>query len=249
MSFRVGVLGAKGRMGAEVCKAVSAAEDMRLVAALDAGDPVYSMTSEGANIVVDFTNADASIEHLRWLIDAGVHTVVGTTGFTDEQIGQIREWCAARPEVGVLIAPNFSIGAILTMRFAAEAAKFFESVEIIELHHPQKVDAPSGTASRTAEMIANARTAAAMGAQPDATSTGLPGARGASVAGVPVHSVRMRGLVAHQEVLFGTEGELFTIRHDSLDRSSFMPGVLAGIRGVAANPGLTIGLDKYLGLA
>lgn len=232
MTYRVGVLGAKGRMGAEVCEAVAGAADMKLVAALDAGDPVYSMASEGAAIVVDFTTADSVLGHVKWLIENGVHAVIGTTGIGDEGINQIRQWSAARPEVGVLIAPNFSIGAILMMRFAADAARFFESTEIIELHHPQKLDAPSGTAKLTAERIAAARRAAGMAAQPDATSAGLPGARGASVDGVPVHSVRMTGLVAHQEVLFGGVGEAFTIRHDSFDRKSFMPGVLAGIRGV-----------------
>lgn len=236
-------------MGAEVCRAIADAPDMKLVAALDAGDPVYSMASEGAAIVVDFTTADSVLGHVKWLIENGVHAVIGTTGIGEEGIQQIRQWSAANPQVGVLIAPNFSIGAILMMRFAAEAARFFESVEVVELHHPNKIDAPSGTARLTAERIAEARGAAGLGAQPDATVTGLPGARGADVAGVPVHSIRMTGLVAHQEVLFGGVGELFSIRHDSLDRNSFMPGVLAGVRGVEAHPGLTIGLEHYLGLA
>lgn len=248
MAYRVGVLGAKGRMGVEVVKAVSAQEDMKLVAALDAGDPVYSMTSEGANIVVDFTTPDAAMSHLEWLIENGVHVVVGTTGFSPDQIKQIQKWSDAHPEVGILIAPNFSIGAILTMRFAAEAAKFFESVEIIELHHPNKADAPSGTSVHTAEAIAKARAAAGKGAMPDATTKGIPAARGAEVHGIPIHSVRLRGLVAHEEVLLGDAGEMLTIRHDSFERSSFMPGVLAGIRGVANHPGITWGLDKLLGL-
>jgi 4-hydroxy-tetrahydrodipicolinate reductase len=235
-------------MGAEVCKAVSEAPDMSLVAALDAGDPVYSLASEGANIVVDFTTPDVVMGHLDWLIQNGIHSVVGTTGFSAERIEQVKTWSAANPSVGVLVAPNFGIGAILMMRFAAEAARFFESVEIVELHHPNKVDAPSGTARHTAEIIAAAREAAGLGAQPDATTTALPGARGADVSGIPVHAVRLRGLVAHQEVLFGDQGETFTIRHDSIDRTSFMPGVLAGIRGVPKHPGVTVGLDTYLGL-
>lgn len=246
--YLVGVMGAKGRMGAEVCKAVTAADDMRLVASLDAGDPISTMISEGANIVVDFTTPEVVLPHIKWCVENGVHVVVGTTGISAEGLDQIRGWCAQHAEVGVLIAPNFSIGALLMMKFAADAARFFESAEIIELHHPQKVDAPSGTAKLTAERIAAARAAAGMDAQPDATAKSLPGARGAMVGDVPVHSVRLTGLVAHQEVLFGTEGETFTIRHDSLARSSFMPGVLTGVREVANHPGLTVGLENYLGL-
>ena len=249
MSLRVGVLGARGRMGAEACKAITEAPDMSLVATLEAGDPVYSLASEGANVVVDFTTPDVVMGNLDWLIHNGIHAVVGTTGFTPERINQVKLWSNEVPEVGVLIAPNFGIGAILMMRFAAEAARFFESVEIVELHHPDKVDAPSGTARHTAELIAQARLNAGLGAQPDATISGLPGARGADVSGIPVHAVRMRGLVAHQEVLFGDQGETFTIRHDSIDRTSFMPGVLAGIRGVPVHPGVTVGLDAYLGLS
>ena len=246
--FRVGVMGAKGRMGSEVCRAVEAAPDMSLVAAFDAGDSIFSMKSEGANVVVDFTNGEAALTHLKWLVENGVHAVVGSTGISADGLDQVRALCSANPGVGVLIAPNFSIGALLMMRFAADAARFFESTEIIELHHPMKKDAPSGTAKLTAERIAAARAAAGMAAQPDATESSLPGARGAEVAGIPVHSVRLTGLVAHQEVLFGTEGETFTIRHDSLDRKSFMPGVLAGIREVVNHPGVTVGLEHYLGL-
>jgi 4-hydroxy-tetrahydrodipicolinate reductase len=235
-------------MGQEVCKAVAAAPDMKLVASIDAGDTVHSMLAEGANVVVDFTTPDAVMGNLKWLLENGIHAVVGTTGWSEERIAQVNEWTKASPKTGVLIAPNFGIGAILMMRFAAEAARFYESVEIVELHHPNKADAPSGTAKHTAELIAKARAAANMPAQPDATTQSLPGARGANVDGIPVHAVRLRGLVAHQEVLFGDAGETLTIRHDSIDRESFMPGVLAGIRGVVENPGLTIGLDKYLGL-
>ena len=248
MVLRVGVLGARGRMGQEVCKAVTAASDMKLVASIDAGDTVKSMLAEGANVVVDFTTPDAVMTNLKWLIENGIHAVVGTTGFTDERIEQVNQWSAANQQTGVLIAPNFSIGAILMMRFAREAARFFESAEIVELHHPAKVDAPSGTARRTADIIAEARKVAGMPAQPDASEQIVDGARGANISGIPVHAVRLRGLVAHQEVLFGDVGETFTIRHDSLDRASFMPGVLTGIRGVVATPGVTIGLEKFLGL-
>lgn len=248
MVLRVGVLGAKGRMGAEVCQAISAADDMKLVAALDAGDAVSTLASEGANVVVDFTTPDVVMEHLDWLIHNGVHCVVGTTGFTEERIAKVQQWSSERPETGILIAPNFSIGAILMTRLAAQAARFFESVEIVELHHPNKIDAPSGTSVHTAKAIAKARSDANMAAQPDATDPKFLVARGVNVDGVPIHSVRLRGLVAHQEVIFGDIGETFTIRHDSFDRVAYMPGVLAGVRGVFDHPGLTIGLDKYLGL-
>lgn len=246
MTIRVGVIGARGRMGSEVCRAVDAAEDMELVAQIDLGDDLADLTAAAVDVVVDFTIPEAIMHNLEWCIRHGIHAVVGTTGFTDERLAQVRAWAAAKPGVGVLIAPNFGIGAVLMMRFAEQAAKYFESVEIVELHHPNKVDAPSGTARSTAVRIAAAREAAGMGPQPDATKDTLDGARGANVNGIPVHAVRLRGLVAHQEVLFGDPGETFTIRHDSLDRSSFMPGVLLGVRKVAGAPGLTFGLDAFL---
>lgn len=249
MTIRVGVLGSAGRMGAEVVRAVSAAPDLELVAALDQHDDLGSLTAAGAEVVVDFTHPGAVMGNLEFLVAHGIHAVVGTTGFDDARLARLRDWLAVAPSTGVLVAPNFGIGAVLMMRFAAEAARYFESVEIVELHHPDKADAPSGTARRTAELVAEARRAAGLGAQPDATVESLDGARGATVDGVPVHSVRVRGLVAHQEVLLGHEGETLTIRHDSLDRVSFMPGVLLGIREVASHPGLTVGLDGYLGPA
>lgn len=229
-----------------MCQAVEAAADLELVAALDAGDDLSAAAT--ADVVVDFTVPDAVMGNLAWCAANGVHAVVGTTGFTAERLAQVEALCAANPGVGILIAPNFSIGAILMMHFAEQAAKFYESVEIIELHHPNKVDAPSGTATATARRIAGARAAAGLGAVPDATETGLPGARGAEVDGIHVHGVRLRGLIAHQEVLFGTEGETLTIRHDSLDRIGFMPGVLTAVRAVPGLPGLTIGIDSLLGL-
>lgn len=247
-AIRVGVLGARGKVGAEVCRAVEAAPDTELVAAVDAGDDVEELVRSGAQVVVDFTHPDVVMDNLRFCIEHGIHAVVGTTGFDQARLDQLEQWLSGAEGVGVLIAPNFSIGAILMMRFAAEAAPFFESVEVVELHHPDKADAPSGTARRTAEMIAAARREAGSAPMPDATSTGLDGARGADVDGVRVHGLRVRGLVAHQEVLLGTAGETLTIRHDSLDRVSFTPGVLVGVRTVADHPGLTVGLDRFLDL-
>jgi 4-hydroxy-tetrahydrodipicolinate reductase len=245
--IQVGVLGARGRMGMAVCDAVTAAGDLALAAAVDVGDAREPLTK--ADVVVDFTHPDAVMGNLRWCVDAGLHTVVGTTGFDEARLETVRGWLADAPRVGVLVAPNFALGAVLMMRFAATAAPYFESVEVVELHHPGKADAPSGTAARTAELIAAARGRAGMPpAGPDATSSALDGARGARVDGVPVHSVRLAGLVAHQEVLLGNNGEIFTLRHDALDRTSFMPGVLLAVRSLAGRPGLTVGLDPLLEL-
>ncbi|MSO28834.1 MAG: 4-hydroxy-tetrahydrodipicolinate reductase [Candidatus Planktophila sp.] len=244
--IKVGVLGARGRMGTEVIKAVTEAADLELVAALDLGDSLNQFKSNGAQVVVDFTTPDSVMANLEFLISNGINTVVGTTGFDAERIAKLEKLIAANPKVGVLIAPNFAIGAVLMMEFATKAAKYFESAEIIELHHPNKVDAPSGTASRTAELMSKARKEAGLNAMPDATTTSLDGARGATVGDIPVHSVRLRGLIAHQEVLLGGLGETLTIRHDSLDRAGFMPGVLLGIRKIIAHPGLTLGLEKFM---
>jgi 4-hydroxy-tetrahydrodipicolinate reductase len=236
----VAVLGAKGRMGSEVVRAVSAADDLTLGPAYDVGDP---LDLAGVDVAVDFTHPSAVMGNLKACIDAGVHAVVGTTGFDDERLAQLRSWLEGTP-VGVLVAPNFGVAAVLMMRFAAQAAPFFDSVEIVELHHPGKADAPSGTARRTAELVAQAR--AGMAAMPDATSQALEGARGALVDGVHVHAVRMAGMVAHQEVILGGQGETLTLRHDSYDRASFMPGVLLGVRRIASRPGLTVGLEHLL---
>lgn len=244
--MRVGVLGAKGKVGATMVAAVQSAADLELSAEVDAGDALTTLTDSNTEVVIDFTHPDVVMDNLKFLIDNGIHAVVGTTGFTDERIAQVRAWLDAKPGVSVLIAPNFAIGAVLTMHFARQAARHFESVEVIELHHPHKADAPSGTAARTAKLIAEARKG--LPPNPDATSTGLEGARGADVDGIPVHSIRLAGLVAHQEVLFGTTGETLTIRHDSLDRTSFVPGVLLGVRKVAQHPGLTIGIEPLLDL-
>jgi 4-hydroxy-tetrahydrodipicolinate reductase len=244
--IRVGVLGARGRMGIEVCRAVDNADDLDLVAMIDQGDWLFNASDAAAQVVVDFTTPEVVMDNLHWCIDQGINVVVGTSGFTQARIERVRTWLKNHPQVGVVIAPNFAVGAVLMMEFAQRAAKFFDSVEVIEQHHPRKVDAPSGTAIRTAEIIAEARVAAGMGTMPDATKEELAGARGADVAGVRVHSVRANGLVAHQEILFGTTGETLTIRHDSYDRASFMPGVLLAIRSVVNRPGLTVGLGELL---
>ncbi|MET1004420.1 MAG: 4-hydroxy-tetrahydrodipicolinate reductase [Propionibacteriaceae bacterium] len=243
---RVAVFGAKGRMGAEVCRAVDGAPDLDLVAGIDVGDD--RAVAENAEVVVDFTHPDVVLDNLSWCIERGIHAVVGTTGFTEDKLDVLRQQLAGHRGVGVLVASNFSIGAVLMMHFAAQAAAFYESAEIIELHHPNKADAPSGTATSTAHKIAAARRAAQLPPPPDATVQEVPGARGADVDGIRVHGVRLRGLVAHQEVLFGAEGETLTLRHDSLDRVSFMPGVLAGVRAVVGRPGLTIGIEDVLGI-
>lgn len=246
--LRVGVLGARGRMGVETCRAIDAASDLELVAMVDAGDWLFNVADAGADVVVDFTTPDVVMDNIRFCIDQGVNCVVGTTGFDQDKLDTVAEWLEHKPELGVLIAPNFGIGAVLSMRFAAQAARFFESVEIIEMHHPSKVDAPSGTADRIAQVIAGARAEAGMDAPPDGTVSEAPGARGCTPHGIRVHSVRLTGLIAHHEVLFGTTGETLTIRHDSLDRASFMPGVLLAVREVSRRPGLTVGLEPLLGL-
>jgi 4-hydroxy-tetrahydrodipicolinate reductase len=246
--IRVGVLGARGRMGQQVCQAVVEADDMDLVAAVDAGDWLFSVADGGAQVLVDFTHPDVVMDNIRFAVDQSIHAVVGTTGLTDERLDTVRGWLADTPQLGVLVAPNFAIGAVLAMKFAELAAPHYESAEVVELHHPAKVDAPSGTAIRTARLIAAARAGAGLPAAPDATTQSLSGARGAVVDGVHIHAVRAAGLVAHQEILFGTKGETLLIRHDTFDRVSFMPGVLLGIRQIRTRPGLTVGLEPLLGL-
>ncbi|MEV8506592.1 4-hydroxy-tetrahydrodipicolinate reductase [Actinoplanes sp. NPDC051475] len=244
--IRVGVLGAGGRMGLEVCKAVDAADDLELVARLDQGDRLSGAADAGAQVLVDFTTPDVVMDNVRWAVEQGIDVVVGTSGFSEQRLDQVRSWLSGKPGAGVLIAPNFGIGAVLMMQFAARAARYFESAEIIEQHHPRKLDAPSGTASHTARLIGAARAEAGLGPMPDATKEEMAGARGTEIEGVRVHAVRAAGLVAHQEVLFGTQGETLTIRHDSLDRVSFMPGVLLAVRAIRNRPGLTLGLDPLL---
>ncbi|ASY17430.1 4-hydroxy-tetrahydrodipicolinate reductase [Candidatus Planktophila versatilis] len=243
--IKVAVIGARGRMGSEVVKAVNEAKDLELVAQLDLGDSLDALLASGAVVAVDFTTPDSVMANLEFLISHNINAVVGTTGFDDARIAKIKS-LLANSKSGVLIAPNFAIGAVLMMEFATKAAKYFESAEIIELHHPNKVDAPSGTASRTAELMSASRKEAGLPVMPDATTTSLAGARGATVGDIPVHSVRVRGLVAHQEVLLGGIGETLSIRHDSIDRVGFMPGVLLGVRKVVTHPGLTFGLENFM---
>ncbi len=248
MSIKVGVLGAKGRVGSAVVAGVNAADGVELVAEVGAGDSLDMLVDNGAEVVVDFTTPGVVMDNLEFCISHGIHAVVGTTGFDDARYQQVRDWCAANEGVGVLIAPNFAISAVLAMAFARQAAPFFESAEVVEYHHPNKLDAPSGTAVKTAQGIAEARREANKGAMPDATEQALDGSRGADVDGVKVHAVRMQGMVAHEEIIFGTTDQSLTIRQDSYGRDSFVPGVLTGVRQVADNPGLTVGLDSYLGL-
>lgn len=242
--LKVGVLGAKGRMGVAVCQLIQTTADFELGAQCDAGDPLELLSS--CDVVVDFTTPDVVMDNLEFLLTNNINVVVGTTGFTPARIAQLNQWLSISSS-SVLIAPNFALGAVLMMKFAEQAAKWFESVEVVELHHPAKVDAPSGTAVRTAELISQVRAAAALRAAVDAT-TGDLAARGGRVGDVPIHSLRIAGLVAHQEVIFGNPGETLTIRHDALDRSSFMPGVALAIRAIAKHPGLTIGLENFLEL-
>ncbi|MEW1548469.1 4-hydroxy-tetrahydrodipicolinate reductase [Streptomyces tsukubensis] len=246
--LRVAVIGARGRIGSEAVRAVEGAGDLELVAALGRGDKLETLVDAGAQVVVELTTPASVMGNLDFCVRHGIHAVVGTTGWTDDRLAQLGTSLDASPGTGVLIAPNFSIGAVLTMKFAQAAARWFESAEVVELHHPNKADAPSGTATRTAQLIAAARADAGLGDQPDATVTALDGARGADVDGVPVHAVRLRGLLAHQEVLLGGEGETLTIRHDSLHHSSFMPGILLGVRRIGSVPGLTMGLEHFLDL-
>jgi len=244
--MKVAVLGAKGRMGAETVAAIESANDLTLSAALDLGDTLDQLVETGTEVVVDFTHPDSVMKNLEFAINNGINVVVGTTGFDDKKLSDLKNLLSKNPKVGALIAPNFGLGAVLMMQFSQKAAQYFESVEIIELHHANKVDAPSGTAIRTAELITDARKQSKKSAMPDASKTIIPGARGAKVGDVPIHSVRSHGYVAHQEVIFGDAGETLSIRHDSINRAGFMPGVLIGVRNVATHPGLTIGLENYM---
>ncbi|MFF0298718.1 4-hydroxy-tetrahydrodipicolinate reductase [Kitasatospora sp. NPDC004615] len=248
MTLRVAVIGAKGRIGSEAVKAVEAAEGMELVAALGRGSKLTELGDAGVDVAVELTHPDSVMGNLDYCLRNGIHVVTGTTGWTEERLETVRGLLADAPELGLLIAPNFSIGAILGMKFSQLAAKYFESVEVVELHHDRKADAPSGTATRTAQLIAAARAEAGLPPQQDPTTHSLPGARGADVDGVPVHAVRLRGLLAHQQVMFGDTGETLTIRHDSMHHSSFMPGILLGVRKIADHPGLTFGLEHFLDL-
>ncbi|MDO5635028.1 MAG: 4-hydroxy-tetrahydrodipicolinate reductase [Micrococcus sp.] len=246
--IRVALLGARGKMGTYAHAAVEAAEDLSLVAALGSRDSLQAVLDAGATHILDLTVPDATQNNVAFAVEHGLHAVVGTSGWVAERRERLKAQLGADPQVGVLIAPNFSVGSVLASAFAAKAARYFESVELVELHHPAKLDAPSGTAVRTAELIGQARAAAGVPVSPDATEHDPDGARGALVHDVRVHAVRLRGLEAHQEVLMGGPGEQLTVRHDAFDRGAYMPGVLLGLRTVAQRPGLTYGLDGYLDL-
>lgn len=248
MAIKVGVLGAQGRVGKAIVEGVNAEDDLELVAEISRGDDLQQLVDNHAEVIVDFTQPDSVMGNLEFCIANGIHCVVGTTGFDKERLDQVEQWTRQEGAGNVLIAPNFAISAVMTMVLAKQAAKFFETAEVVEFHHPTKLDAPSGTAIHTAEAIAQARRDADLGEMPDATEKSLEGARGANVDGIPVHAVRTRGMVAHEEVIFGAQGQSLTIRQDSYDRSSFIPGVLVGVREIAQHPGLVVGLDKYLGL-
>lgn len=248
MAIKVGVLGAQGRVGKAIVEGVHAEDDLELVAEISRGDDLQHLVDNHAEVIVDFTQPDSVMGNLEFCIANGIHCVVGTTGFDKERLDQVEQWTRQEGAGNVLIAPSFAISAVMTMVLAKQAAKFFETAEVVEFHHPTKLDAPSGTAIHTAEAIAQARRDAELGEMPDATEKSLEGARGANVDGIPVHAVRTRGMVAHEEVIFGAQGQSLTIRQDSYDRSSFTPGVLVGVREIAQHPGLVVGLDKYLGL-
>ncbi len=245
--IKVAVLGANGRMGREVCAAVQAEPDLELTEEVDVDlSSLQAMVENEVQVAVDFTNAEGASENIPWCMKNGIHVVVGASGIPPSVIGEIRE-LAPRCEGNVLIAPNFAIGAVLAMKFAEMAAAWMPDAEIIELHHSGKMDSPSGTALQTADVILKGRRSAPA-ERPGIPKENIPGARGSSREDVHIHSVRLPGLVAHQEVLFGGPGQLLTIRHDSIDRKSFMPGVILGIREIAKHPGLTVGLEHYLGL-
>ena len=244
--MRIAIFGARGRMGTQISQAVNEQAGLELVAGIDLGDDREA--AQEADVAIDFTHPDAVMGNLDWCVDRGIHMVVGTTGFTPEKLEQVRTQLGSTPEVGVLIAPNFSIGAVLMMHFSAIAAPYFESVEIIEAHHAGKADAPSGTAASTARLVSAARAAAGSAAMPDATTHALDGARGTVVEGVHIHSLRLPGLIAQQEVRLTSVGETLTIVNDARARSCYAPGVLLGVQWVTGNPGLTVGLEPVLGL-
>lgn len=242
--MRVAVLGARGRMGSMVCEAVAATSDLALISQLDVDNDINELQQHAIDVIVDFTTPDAVMNHITYAIQSKTHIVVGTSGFTPERLSHVEKECLKAPDVGVLIVPNFSIGAMLLAKLAQRAAPYFESVEIIELHHERKLDAPSQTARYTAEEIAVNRRGKV---NSDATKGSMQ-ARGFEVAGIPIHSIRLPGLFAHEEVMFGNPGEVLSLRHDSTDRSAYMPGVLSAIRGIQQNPGFHVGLDAILEL-
>lgn len=245
MAIKVGVMGAKGRMGSEVCREVDADPELELVARVDLGDSLEQLVEAGAEVAVDFTSPGAVKDNVRFALAHGIHAVVGTTGLTDDDLAEIETW-AKEGGASAFVAPNFAVGAVLMMAFARQAAPHFKTAEIVERHHEKKADAPSGTALRTASLMNEAR--AEPWTTPEKETETLPGSRGGEMEGVRVHSLRVPGSVAHQEVVLGAPGETLTIRHDSLERSSFMPGVLLAIKKVGSLSGLTVGLENLLDL-
>lgn len=243
MNTKVSVVGAKGRMGETTVEAIGKDSELSLHCAIDQGDGLDQLS--GSDVLVDFTTPEAVMQTLEFAIKNNIHAVVGTTGWNDEKLNRIKELLKTSKS-SIRIVSNFSIGAILMMRFAEEAAKYYESAEIVEIHHPSKKDAPSGTSQSTAKIIATARAKHNLPPQPDSTSTEIAGARGANVSDIKIHALRVEGAIAHQETIFGSKGELLTIRHDSFDRESFMPGVILAVKNVAKTPGLTLGINDLI---
>lgn len=241
--LKVGVIGAAGRMGSETCRAIEEDPELALVARIGHGDDLTALKSAGAEVAVEFTTPDAVKGNARFCLENSIHTVIGATGLTDEDVAELDGLARARG-VGVFIAPNFALGAVLMMRFAAEASRYFDSAEIVERHHERKLDAPSGTALRTARMMTEARDRA--WAESAGQRETLEGARGGDESGLHIHSLRVPGSVAHQEVIFGAPGETLTIKHDSLDRTSFMPGVILAVKKVPTLTGTVVGLEHLL---
>ncbi|MBT0770010.1 4-hydroxy-tetrahydrodipicolinate reductase [Kineosporia sp. J2-2] len=245
---QIAVLGARGRMGVASVRAIEASPDLNVAAEIDLHDDLHDIIDRKADIALVFTPPDVAHDHVQWCIKQGIHVVVGTSGFDEASVERIRAALVDHSDVNVFVVPNFSVGAVLMTKFATQAAPFFESVEIIEFHHPGKVDAPSGTALRTAEVVARARNEAGCAPSPDATVLDPYGARGGQIEGIGVHSIRVSGFMSSQEVLLGNEGETMTLRYDSISRESLMPGVLSSLRAVPNLPGVTVGLEVVLGL-
>lgn len=248
MSIRVAVIGAKGRMGSHAVDAINDAEGLELVAALGSSDSLETLIEKNIDVAVELTVPKSTEDNITFLVENGIDTVVGTTGWDNDRLARLEATLKNHPETAVLIAPNFSIGAVLAMRFAELAAPYFDSAEVVEIHHTRKLDAPSGTANHTAQRIAAARNAAGLPAVPDSTESDPQGARGAVIDGIHVHAIRQQGMNAHEEILFGSDGEALTIRTDSHSTSAFMPGIVTAVRSIADYTGLIHGLENMLDL-
>lgn len=248
MSIRVAVIGAKGRMGSHAVDAIDDAKGLELVAALGSSDSLETLIDQNIDVAVELTVPKSTEDNVTFLVENGIDTVVGTTGWDNDRLARLEATLKDHPETAVLIAPNFSIGAVLAMRFAELAAPYFDSAEVVEIHHTRKLDAPSGTANHTAQRIAAARNAAGLPAVPDSTESDPQGARGAVIDGIHVHAIRQQGMNAHEEILFGSDGEALTIRTDSHSTSAFMPGIVTAVRSIADYTGLIHGLENMLDL-